>query len=233
MSCGFFLASFEEYVTGRFHLGVINGPDEGLFVMIFIHLAVAIYPDADKAFRRMPIYVAFIVAFVLTIVFMIRSIAAQAREDPERRNRALVGAIAPLVTVAIVVANAVHSPQSISSPWFIMGAAFVMQYQAQLAIVAHLVDRPPWRLIAEPTLIVLLLVRLVPFSPFAGDLEQFWLYFFVLVVLEIVTFDLMVVFGLSRGLGIKIFTIRPGVALGVDERRREEPEVLVDIADIE
>jgi hypothetical protein len=43
----------------------------------------------------------------------------------------------------------------------------------------------------------------------------------------------MVVFGLSRGLGISIFTIRPGIALGVDERRREEPEVLVDIADIE
>ena len=41
---GFFFATWEEYVTGTLVLGTVNGPNEGLVIIVLLHLLKFLYP---------------------------------------------------------------------------------------------------------------------------------------------------------------------------------------------
>jgi phosphatidylglycerophosphate synthase len=199
---GFFLTSFEEYVTGTLYLGVINGPDEGLFALAIIHIMICIAGDLRGPLTGTAMQVVFCALCGMTIIPSIFSIVCG------DCRRAAIGAVAPFLSIALTVANFAHESRNAESIWFTMFIGLVLQYQAQQTIVAHLVLKDPLTLVLEPTIIMLWVMELFPLCLTEIVLRWYWPIAFLVLVIVIIVFDVRVIVGLSRGLGIPVFTIK-------------------------
>jgi phosphatidylglycerophosphate synthase len=233
MGLGFFLTSYEEYVTHAFHLPIVNGPDEGLLALVLVHVIVGIAPGVRRLFASAWWSILFIVMMAGTVTMIFASVVRQSIGDRARQVRAVVGILPSIVTVVIVVANLSYNHDIVHSAWFIMSAGFILQFQSQQAIVAHLVLRPPVKLLADPSTIALWVLALVPLTyGSAHDAEWYWRAYFAVAVALILVFDVRVVYGLSTGLEIPVFTIRTAheeeevVKIELDEEIEEPPEPL-------
>jgi len=223
MGIGFFLTSFEEYVTGALYMGVINGPDEGLFILMTGHVLIGILPAFRVLFVNIPMYIIFIVAVGATIGASLISMVKKSAGDRAKQKNALIGIIGPLISITLTIVNVLHSDANIESVFFIMYAGFVLQYQAQQTILGHLVLKEPLRLLLEPTVIILWVLLLPPLLlENTQAIAIYWIIAFVVVMLVIVNFDVNVVFGLSRGLEIPVLTLKRADALDTVEIEEED-----------
>jgi hypothetical protein len=200
-----------------------------------MHISIGIAGDLRAIFAST---VTQIVFCVLTGITLIASIVSIVRGDC---NRAATGAVGPILSIALTVANFAHDSKNVESIWFTMFIGLVLQYQAQQTIVAHLVLKDPLKLVLEPTVIMLWVMELFALCLTETVLRWYWLIAFIVVVIVIIVFDVRVVIGLSRGLDIPIFTLKQAepvdsIAIEADDEIEEiakddgqkpEPEIQV------
>jgi hypothetical protein len=89
-----------------------------------------------------------------------------------------------------------------------MAFGFILQYQAQQSVVGALIERSPVWLLYDPGLVVCWWLGLVPLVQNDPRIMEFyWKFFFWVVIVVIVVFDLRVILGLAKGLRIPIFKL--------------------------
>jgi phosphatidylglycerophosphate synthase len=204
----FFLTAFEEYVTGRFYLGPINGATEGVVILMAVHVVVGLAPGTRGLFKKVPVYVVFCAGFALTVVGSFINMVRLSIGDRTKQKRIAIGLLAPVLSVALTAANIVHNPEVVDSLSFIVAGGFVPQYQAQLCIVAHLVLREPWRLFTEPMLVVIWVLEAIPIFLDSNGFIFYWPFVASIVVIVISVFDINTISALSTALEIPVFSIR-------------------------
>lgn len=266
MGVGFFMTSWEEYVTHAFYLGRINGPDDGLLFLSIVQVLAGILPTsfvnamALNAFTKL----CFIICCIGTCVPIVYKVVKQSLEDPEKRNRAIFSIIPAIITIIIfilVASSSVESHQQkgtvvptnkakllstntpqarqleeetkkqsdlitkihpYSSPFFIMGAALVLQYQSQQTIVSYLTLREPKRLF-EPSIYCLWVFGAVPLLiRYFLTSGVYWFLYFVSIIGIMIKYDLEVILGFSTGLQIPILTLKPKDETPEDEMILED-----------
>ena len=127
--------------------------------------------------------------------------------DPEKRRRALVGILPVLTSIAISVGLILRDPDVMTNPWFIVGAGLILGYQAQICVIGHLLFRGPWSLFNLPVVfcwgveVTSLVVREIPGFP------SYWHFYSAVLVAVVLAWDVYVILGFSRVLGIPIFTL--------------------------
>jgi phosphatidylglycerophosphate synthase len=205
---GFFITSWQEYVTDFFYLGPINAPDEGLGAMAICYMLVAIDPSLVRFAESRYWDWTIVGVFVATVLYIGITTVRTALKNPEQKARLVGSAIPGVVTSGITYLLARAHPEDVKNPFFVLSSGYVLQYLSQIIIVTRLTGRPVWRLF-HPTLIVMwaaeIAYLLVP-SLAAG--RWFWKVFLAGVLGIMVVFDVRVATGLAEGLRIRIFSLK-------------------------
>ncbi|KAH0794901.1 choline/ethanolaminephosphotransferase 1 [Histomonas meleagridis] len=210
MGVGFFLTSYEEYVTHAFYLGYINGPDEGLTLIWVAHILVGFFPSLRQYVQSKYVFILFFMGVGLTVGMILFNVIKKSltSNDKSVMKRALISILPCLISVKIFLSLASSPSTPYKNPFFTMSAGYVLQYGSQIIIVSFLTKRGPLRTFPL-TMIVLWAVALAAlFLPRVASLEHLWEGYYVLVVLIMVTFDIRVIRGLSKGLEIPVFTLK-------------------------
>lgn len=217
MGVGFFMTSYEEYVTGAFYLGPINGPDEGLLLLSGLHILLGLGLPKKLVLNGF-VYFGFAACFVATIWPIMKNVLNKSKGDREMKNRAIVGLIPAIIYFIIFVLNPLRSEVCAESPFYVMAAGLAMQYLSQVTIVSHIVLRPPIKLCVDPSIIFVAIVGIVSMFITKEDI-LFWYWVVVCCVffLAMVFYDVSVIVSLSKGLGIPIFTIKPKPVEQIEE----------------
>lgn len=212
MSVGFFLTSWEEYVTHAFYLGPINGPDEGLFVLAGLQIAVGIFPQLRKYSNESFVSIVFFTAMIVTIGTIIVHVIKKVINDTDALKRGLFSLIPPVISISIFMGIVLTHSNAFEDIYFTMSACYVLQYQSQCLIVSYLTKRPPSKLIDTPIIIcwagagAALLIKEV------YEIQYFWLIYCGVIVSFMIIFDVRVVLGFCKGLGIHAFSIKKKTA---------------------
>ena len=200
---GFFANSWEEYCTGSFYLGVINGPDEGLLLLSIAHLLSAVFPwGLYKCSHSIWIDTGYIICFAGTVLLTMHGIYKKGAI-----STALKTLLPVLVTIAIFLTIGIKTPYMFENFWFVISACFVLQYQGQLLIFSHLVNRS-WlymidlRILIQWFLAIFLYIICVDFE------INYWIPYFVVQMVLLVSFDIGVVRALSKGLDLPVFRLK-------------------------
>jgi hypothetical protein len=228
LSVTFFMFEYERYVCGCCYRGWINWTNEWMFAIALIHAGVAVKPSLRDCIVSDPACIGYGIVVALTVVGVIVRVLRKAKVDSGVRTRALVGLVPLNVSAAILGSNIVLHWRSSDSEYFAMAAGFLLQYQAQQVITAHVLSRSPGSLIAETTIVGLWAGAALPLFINADDtLFGWWRVYIITVVGCILVFDVRIVWALSRGLGIPVFTTA-GVADGVPEVLAQETFPIVE-----
>lgn len=209
MGFGFFFTSWEEYVTHRFYLGLINGPDEGLTALWIGHIAVGIFPELHHFGHTTFIKIAFIFSASLTIGIILLNVLRQAIKDSQMLKTAIFSSLPCIITTVIFVVLERTNKTAQNDVFFIMSAGLLLQYGAQVLITSFLVGRPPIRLFNIQKIVFWAVASSVIFYPQIGENPNFWMIYYFAIVLVMLVYDVDVITGLSKGLGIHPFKIKP------------------------
>ena len=137
MAIGFFFTSWQEYVTGAFYLGVINGPDEGLLALSCIHILSAFLPGVNTLTQSPFIEIVFYIALVFTVLSIIYDVVKQSLENKSLIKPAIFSLIPFCVSIILLSANYVNYSLDVTAS-FIFAAGLLPQFQGQQLIVGHL-----------------------------------------------------------------------------------------------
>ena len=208
MGIGFFLTSWEEYVTHAFYLGYVNGPDEGLTLLWIAHLAVGVRPElrqfADLPYGR----ILFLTGLVITVAGNVVNVLRKAIRDKEMALRGVISLIPSAISVALSLGLVNRRPENMENPFFVMSCGYVLQFLAQIIIVSFLTKRSPWKLFHWRLVILWAIQAAALVQPQLSEYEHFWTGVCGLTVLLMVTFDICVVRGLCEALGIYAFRLK-------------------------
>ena len=208
MGIGFFLTSWEEYVTHAFYLGYVNGPDEGLTLLWIAHLAVGVRPElrqfADLPYGR----ILFLTGLVITVAGNVVNVLRKAIRDKEMALRGVISLIPSAISVALSLGLVKRRPENMENPFFVMSCGYVLQFLAQIIIVSFLTKRSPWKLFHWRLVILWAIQAAALVQPQLSEYEHFWTGVCGLTVLLLVTFDICVVRGLCEALGIYAFRLK-------------------------
>ena len=233
MGIGFSMTSYEEYVTHSFFLGYINGPDEGLFFLGWLHILCVF--DTERVWGQYLVnpvtYVIFCLCTASTVVPILYNVVKESLVDGEKARRAIIGIVPTVVLTVLFIANAFSNTFNFENPYFIMAAGLAMQFTSQITIVAYLVLRQPQRMLLDPLWDAVVVFALFGFV-FTEETwaYYYWIVVFMAIVLIMLFFDIAVIHGLSTGLGIPVFKIRPQE---VPEDANEAQELPIDIVEVE
>jgi phosphatidylglycerophosphate synthase len=210
----FSLTSYEEYVTGAFYLGPVNGPDEGLFALAIAQVVVGVSPSLRFLFVNWFQYAVVLLVSAFGVGLIAINVIKQCRSDRTKRSRAALGVVAPLFSIGLTVLNVVRNSEITHSVYFTMVAGFVLQYWAQQIIIAHLVMRGPVTLLMDwAGFSFWLFVAILILYPLAEYFETYWQSVLAVLLAIILVTDVRVVLGLSGGLGVPVFTLRKAPVL--------------------
>lgn len=209
MGIGFLYTSLEEYVLHEFHLGVINGPDEGLFLIAVVHALATLVPQSvlSTLFNNWFFYVLFIAGVIMTIAPIALNIYRKARGDDERVNRFLVATAFSAVPVVLNLFMGNMLTGGLGNVMFTLCASLTLQFQAQIVIFSFLTKRKPARLFTVSILAVWGASIAAFLIALTTGLMGIYVVLFLGIIGIIVLFDIDVCTGLSDGLGIPVFTI--------------------------
>ena len=220
MGIGFLLTSWEEFVTGKFYLGYINGPDEGLFLLGAVQIAVGIAPRIRYYFQHWFFEFCFVVGFSFTIGVIIIDVIKEVKHEKTLMKKAIVSLLPCVITTVLFIVNFALLDKLFLSPFFIMLCGLMLQYGGQMIIVATLTKRSETKLFNKVTILEWIGVAFPIFFYFTDTsdvFEYYWFGFFFIHLLIMIMTDIRVIFGLSSGLGIPIFTIKPQIQPNNDE----------------
>jgi len=206
LGTGFFLASYEEYVTHRFYLGKINAPDEGLLLLSISHIVVSFFPSLKHYFTTSIASYLILITFSVTIAMIIFNVLKSSIHSLQTFIRGVVAIIPCLISASVFSFIVYKNPEIVQNKFFLMSSGFLLQYGSQMLIVSHVVKRSAWRLFDLSTLLMWG-SALLYFVPQLNAKEYFWNVYFAAIIFTILVFDLRVIHGLSKGLGIPVFRV--------------------------
>jgi phosphatidylglycerophosphate synthase len=204
---GFILTSYEEYVTHTFYLGPINAPTEGVLSVCLVQVVVGLFPALRPLIANRYVLVAALISGCAMMGQCVYDVTKASLLDAEKRHRAIVGILPTLTSIAISVGLVVREPELMTNPWFIMAAGLILSYQAQICVIGHLLFRRPWSLFNLPVIFCLaaegasVVVRAVP------GFASYWHFYCAVLAAVVFAWDVYVIMGFSRGLGIPVFTL--------------------------
>ncbi|KAK8897893.1 hypothetical protein M9Y10_000123 [Tritrichomonas musculus] len=229
MGIGFALTSYEEYVTHSFYLGYLNAPDEGLLLLSILHIAVAIVPQIAEWLKDPIVYFLYLLGAGACILPIIYNVIKKSICNLEVRQRAIIGAIPLLLSIGLTALMITINPAAVHNTFIIIFSSLLLQYQAQLTIVAYLVKREPKRLFDSSLYIFWsFIIAACLFSNFLVYSQLFWILSTYTLIIFIVIFDIGVVLSLSEGLKIPVFTVIPKDNLDMVEPENQN-EIKLDI----
>lgn len=208
MGIGFLLTTWEEFCTHKFYLGYLNGPDEGLFLLGVAQIVAGINPGIKKLVDTDFFNYGFLFFFGLTLLLIFYDVFKEICFDAGRVWECLLAVFPCFITFGLFLAHGITTDFKNISPYFIMLCGLILQFGGQMIIVAILTCRPAKRLYSA-VVIIEWLALCVPFIPNFSLSEFYWFCFFWIHILIMIFTDLQVVYSLSSGLGIPIFTIKP------------------------
>ncbi|KAH0792329.1 CDP-alcohol phosphatidyltransferase family protein [Histomonas meleagridis] len=208
MSIGFYFTSVEEYVLHEFNLGFINGPDEGLLILAFVHVFVGIFPSSKKLFNNVFSYLIYTagVIWILSSIFI--NIFKKYNGEKDKLMRFLGATGYVMISIVIFLTFGYGIDICAKNPFFIMASSLVLQFQSQNIILAFLTKRPPVKLFTPSTITVWSLALVVFIFVYLSGVLNYWALYFTLVLCIIILFDVDVCLGLSIGLDIPVFTLK-------------------------
>ena len=208
MGIGFALTSYEEYVTHSFYLGYLNAPDEGLFLLSIFHVVVAFFPDVSDFLKQPFIYLLYLVGASSCILPIFVNVIKKSIFSSEMRQRAIIGIIPLLISITLTSILFSFNPSATKNTFIMFFSSLLLQYQAQLTIVAFLVKRDAKRLF-DPSLYIFWSILFIGilFSNFLVESILFWIISTFLLIIFIIIFDVGVIHGLSEALSIPIFSV--------------------------
>jgi phosphatidylglycerophosphate synthase len=204
-SIAFFFTSFQEYVTHHFYLGHINGPTEGLILLMIGQVMAGLFPSTLEWLQSRTVGILYLVGGCGTIISIVFDCIIQSISDRGKRWRAVIGVIPAVLSIAVFARYAITNPSNLENPFFTMSAGLILQYQAQQGIVGHLVLRGPFSTFYDLGVIIAWSVAIVPEFVQVGP--EFWKYYLGLILSIMLVYDVRVILGFSRGLQIPIFTL--------------------------
>jgi hypothetical protein len=203
---GFVLTAYQEFVTHRFYLGIINGPTEGVLLLAGAQVGVGLCPALRPLVANAAVVGVYFVLGGVTQLYCVLDAARHAARD--RGARARAAAIAPAaVTVALFAALLARDRALLASPWFTMAAGLVLCYQAQQIIVAHVVGAGPRSLFNPAIAVAWAVVAGAWLGAPVPRFPTYWHFALAVVVALVLGWDLLVIRGLAVGLGIPVLTL--------------------------
>lgn len=209
MGFGFFFTSWEEYVTHRFYLGPINGPDEGLTLIWIGHIVVGFFPELHHFGHSTLVKIIFIISVILTVGGILLNVIRQAINNKQITKTAVLSSFPCIISTVIFVILEETNKTAQNNVFFIMSAGYLLQYGAQVLITSFLVGRSPIRLFNIQKILLWAVAIAVILSPQIGDYPHFWTYYYFAIVGIMLVYDIEVITGLSKGLEIHPFKIKP------------------------
>jgi hypothetical protein len=194
-------------VTHTFYLGYINAPTEGVLVLCLAQVVLGLFPSTRPLVASKFVLVGYLLSGGLTMIYALFDAARAALSDAEKRRRAVVGLYPTAISVAITLRFVVSDPHIVANPFFTMGAGLILVYQAQIAIIGHLLLSGPASFFNAGVVlcwaagIAGALVENVPGFP------SYWHFYCVFVAVVILVWDVYVIKGFSDGLDIPVFTL--------------------------
>lgn len=205
MSIGFYITSWQEYSTGSFYLGVLNGPDEGLLFLSILHIIVGFIREVGEIANYSLFKICFDLSMIITIGFILYDVYNKSKADPSKITPALLSLCPFLVSCILLIINYVKMPTKESSS-FIFLTGLLIEFQGQQLIVGHLVGRDPFKQI-DFSIYVLWALLIVPL--FQEMKNWYWIFLCFVLFGFVIFFDFRVILGLSHGLNIPVFTVVP------------------------
>jgi phosphatidylglycerophosphate synthase len=205
MAIGFFLTSWQEYVTHVFYFAPINGPVEGLLFLVLLHILAGFIPNINSMIKFPIMELIFYVGFFITVLSIIYDVIKKTFQDPSLIKTAIFPLIPLLMTVFLFFVNYFSLNGDINAS-FIFAAGLLPQFQSQQLIVSHLVNRNFWKQIDFSMwilwgfLIISLIFKNIIFI-------EYWTFYSFILFCFLLFFDFRVIKGLSAGLNIPIFTV--------------------------
>ena len=212
MGIGFFMTSWEEYVTHAFYLGYLNGPDEGLTLLYIGYILVGFVPDLRTFIVSNVGRYGFLVGVIVTVAGNIVNVVLKANRDKPTFLRCFVGVIPCCISVALSISLITVRPENVEDPFFIMTSGYVLQFLAQHVIVGFLAKRTPWHLFDWRVLILWTIEIAALVQPQISAHEYFWASVCGVAVFFMVVFDVLVVRGMCDALGIYAFKLKKKAA---------------------
>ncbi|EAY04044.1 CDP-alcohol phosphatidyltransferase family protein [Trichomonas vaginalis G3] len=224
MGIGFLLTTWEEFCTHKFYLGYLNGPDEGLFLLGLAQISCGIKIRMKNFYSWNFFNYAFIIGFVFTLLLIFYDVFKEIWNEPSKIKQGLLAILPCFITFGLFLANAISMKFFNMSPYFIMLCGLVLQYGGQMIIVAILTGKSALSLFSAIQVIEWILIA-VPLLPEIVFSEQYWMILFYAHLALMLITDINVVYSLSTGLGIPIFTIK--------HREQSLPSEQMEIVNIE
>ena len=209
MGFGFYLTSWEEYVTKSFYLGPINGPDEGLTILYIAQILAGMFPDKVAIAKTPLIKAAFCLGLMITCGGILYNVIRKTAGNKKLRVKGFLAFVPCLISIIIFLAIYQTNQASAKNVYFILNAGYILQYGSQVIITSFITDRPPSRLFNIPYIILWAIASATLFIPSLANIPYFWKYYLVLILSIMVAFDIDVIISLCRGLGIHAFKIKP------------------------
>jgi phosphatidylglycerophosphate synthase len=221
MAIGFLLTSWEEFCIHKFYLGYLNGADEGIFLLGVCQILIGIFPEYAPIFEHDFFTYGFIFFFLLTLGIIFYDVFKGSKEDPSIIAPSFISFMPCVITFTIFAINEYLISPDFLSPYFIMLCGLMLQFGGQMIIVAILTGRPAKKLFS-PIAIIEWIAAALPILPIdmLRNNEYYWFFFFWAHLTVMIVTDIRVIFGLSSGLGIPIFTIAPQV------QAPQQPEII-------
>ena len=214
MGIGFSITSWEEYVTHAFYLGYFNGPDEGLTILWIVQILACFIPEQMKAIGNSSfVSYGFIIAACLTILEIFFNVFKNCIQNHSFIPRILgILPMTVLFFIFLLIFIICHD-YVVNQSFFILSSGLSLQFLAQNIIISFLTKRNWPKLFTIPTILVIGTAFGALVFPQLNENQNFWEFYLFGLVALMLYFDVRSIYGLSRGMGIPIFTVPKGTKI--------------------
>lgn len=222
---GFYTTSWEEFNTGTFYLGYISGPDEGLLLLAFAHILTGHFVELMDITEKPIIKYIFLGGFAVTIIGNVTASVKAVIQNKTTFNKFFFSLLPLLVTVLIHMIHFYSFIDNSMYPEYIMSMGFLICFQAQILVCAHLVQWQPIKLYRITVICGWIAASLPMFIRTLELNHRFWLYYLFVLLFGVGIFDFLVIYGFHKGLDATLFVIRGKHNVIRKEQTPPEPEV--------
>jgi ethanolaminephosphotransferase len=206
---GFLLTAYQEFVTHTFYLGYLNAPTEGVLLLVTAQISVGLWPSLHPWIENKFVFWGYLVLGGWTQAYCIFDVVNQSIKDKtgEKGRRAIIGIIPGVISVGIFIGLLWFDQGLVTNLCFTMAAGFVLVYQAQQVIVAHVIGASAKTFFNAAVVIAWLVAIGGFFGVSVAGFASYWHFALIVEIALVLIWDTMVIVGLARGLQIPVFTL--------------------------
>ena len=204
---GFLITNWEEYMNHKFHLGILNGADEGIFFLGVSQVLIGLYPSLIQTYNS-PIFSAiFIIMVTITVLIVLIGVI---KENKNKKGAVVKGvqSLSPGLYCLLLAVYLSTKMENKLSPYFILSSGLLIQFGAQHMIIAIISGKPPVKLLSLSFVFAALTETLPLVFKSLITLNGFWQIQSLLVFGLMIICDVRVIQSLKKILGIPVFKVK-------------------------